>query len=393
MHAPAGGRRTRDLSIVSSTIVIRYAPPQREVEGSPTIEAKVHWSRVICKEPGDYIGWPTVARKDDGELLAVFSGDREAHWCPYGKTEVVRSRDGGETWSEPETINNTPLDDRDAGIVVLRSGAIVMSWFTAPTWDNLERRRERVGDQAVDAWRRHCDKIADDVRRRWLGQWTRRSTDGGATWEAEVDSIASAPHGPIELSDGRLLYVGTANLDGRPALASVESTDEGRSWQVIGEMPVPEEDVDDLTYYEPHSVELEGGRIVCLWRYHPKAPPRDDAYMRQTESNDGGKMWSVTHPTPMWGYPPHLVRLHAGILLASYGRRKAPFGQRVCLSHDGGETWDIENELVLRADAANGDLGYPSTVELEPAELLTVYYQIDQPDEKTSLMATRWSVR
>ncbi len=69
MHAPAGGRRTRDLSIVSSTIVIRYAPPQREVEGSPTIEAKVHWSRVICKEPGDYIGWPTVARKDDGELL------------------------------------------------------------------------------------------------------------------------------------------------------------------------------------------------------------------------------------------------------------------------------------------------------------------------------------
>ena len=296
MHAPAGGRRTRDLSIVSSTIVIRYAPPQREVEGSPTIEAKVHWSRVICKEPGDYIGWPTVARKDDGELLAVFSGDREAHWCPYGKTEVVRSRDGGETWSEPETINNTPLDDRDAGIVVLRSGAIVMSWFTAPTWDNLERRRERVGDQAVDAWRRHCDKIADDVRRRWLGQWTRRSTDGGATWEAEVDSIASAPHGPIELSDGRLLYVGTANLDGRPALASVESTDEGRSWQFIGEMPVPEEDVDDLTYYEPHSVELEGGRIVCL-----AVPPEGAASRRRLHAADGEQRWRQD----VVGHAPH----------------------------------------------------------------------------------------
>jgi len=378
--------------IALGAVVIRCAPPRKYAKRRPNIKNKVHWSRVICKEPGDYIGWPTVARKDDGELLAVFSGDREAHWCPYGKTEMVRSRDDGETWSEPETINNTPLDDRDAGAIVLRSGAIVLSWFTSPTWDHLERRRERAGDRAVDAWRRHCDKITEDVRQRWLGQWTRRSTDGGVTWEAEVDSIASAPHGPSELSDGRLLYVGTAKLGGRPALASVESIDEGRSWQVIGEIPVPKEDAEDLTYYEPHSVELTNGRIVCLWRYHPKQPPRDDAYMRQTESDDGGKTWSVTHPTPMWGYPPHLVRLHQGGLLASYGRRKAPFSQRACISHDGGETWDIESEIVLRDDAADGDLGYPSTLELAPGELLTVYYQIDRPGEKTSLIATRWSL-
>ena len=80
-----------------------------------TVTPTIHWSKPICKEPDDYLGWGTIARKDDGELLAVFSGRRESHWCPYGVNEIIRSSDDGETWSDPEIINNTPLDDRDTG--------------------------------------------------------------------------------------------------------------------------------------------------------------------------------------------------------------------------------------------------------------------------------------
>jgi hypothetical protein len=69
--------------------------------------------------------------------------------------------------------------------------------------------------------------------------------------------------------------------------------------------------------------------------------------------------------------------------------------------HDGGVTWDVENEIVLRDDGPEldlgwppgWDLGYPATVEIEPGELLTVYYQIDPPDHKPSIQATRWSLR
>ena len=53
------------------------------------------WTRVICKQPGRYIGWPTITRTRAGELLAVFSGDREEHVCPWGKTHLVRSSDDG----------------------------------------------------------------------------------------------------------------------------------------------------------------------------------------------------------------------------------------------------------------------------------------------------------
>ena len=29
------------------------------------------WTRVICKQPGRYIGWPTIIRTAEGELLVV----------------------------------------------------------------------------------------------------------------------------------------------------------------------------------------------------------------------------------------------------------------------------------------------------------------------------------
>ena len=81
------------------------------------------WTRVICKQPGRYIGWPTIARSKTGDLLAVFSGDREEHICPWGKTHLVRSSDDGVTWdADNERIVQAALND-DLG--VSSSGAVV----------------------------------------------------------------------------------------------------------------------------------------------------------------------------------------------------------------------------------------------------------------------------
>ena len=73
-------------------------------------------SKVICEQPGRYIGWPTIGKAPDGELLVVFSGDRDAHVDPFGRTFLMRSGDCGQTWGDPELINDTPLDDRDTGL-------------------------------------------------------------------------------------------------------------------------------------------------------------------------------------------------------------------------------------------------------------------------------------
>ena len=63
--------------------------------------------------------------------------------------------------------------------------------------------------------------------------------------------------------------------------------------------------------------------------------------------------------------------------LCTYGRRKPPYGIRACLSADGGRTWLLEREIVLRDDLPNRDLGYPTIVEYEPGKLFTIYYGQD----------------
>ena len=108
-------------------------------------------------------------------------------------------------------------------------------------------------------------------------------------------------------------------------------------------------------------------------------------------------------PTPLWGFPPHLLALSDGRLLCTYGHRRPPYGQRACVSRDGVK-WRAEDEIVLRDDADNGDLGYPASAELGPGRILTVYYQApvarppplmrppDPARHKPGIWATTWDL-
>ncbi len=40
----------------------------------------------------------------------------------------------------------------------------------------------------------------------------------------------------------------------------------------------------------------------------------------------------------------------------------------------------------------NDDLCYPAAAQLADGSIVTVYYQVHEPGEKTCLMATRWQL-
>ncbi len=65
-------------------------------------------------------------------------------------------------------------------------------------------------------------------------------------------------------------------------------------------------------------------------------------------------------------------------MLCTYGYRAGrhgnPAGIRACFSRDDGETWDINNEVVLRRDFFNSDIGYPESMQLPDGRVLTAYY-------------------
>lgn len=333
-------------------------------------------------EPNRYLGWPTIAKTKEGDLLIVYSGDRDSHVCPWGKTHLIRSNDNGTTWSKPEEVNNSPLDDRDAGIIQTAQGTIIVSWFTSLAYANPAWK------WAYQKYNRVAQKIPDFLKKDWLGNWVRRSEDGGKTWEAPVRTHVTAPHGPIQLKDGRLLYLGTGLWNGVHSVVAEESNDDGKTWQIISAVPRFEDK--SAGFSEPHVVELKSGKLLAMIRYEPK--DNKGSYLMQTESHDGGKSWSKPFQTPMWGYPPHLIELNNGWVLVVYGHRREKYSERACISRDDGKTWDIENEIIL-AEAFNGDLGYPSSIQMDDGSILTSYYQQDQRNEPTSIFTTHWKLK
>lgn len=333
-------------------------------------------------EPNRYIGWPTIAKTREGKLIVAFSGDRDAHVCPYGKTQMITSDDNGKTWSDPETITSTALDDRDAGLIQTKRGTLLVSWFTSlaferPNYEAAYHKYFRIGE-----------KIPIETKKQWLGNWVRRSEDLGKTWQEPVRTAGTAPHGPISLKNGDLLYVATLEKDRKYSIVAEKSTDDGKSWKVIGEISRPKDYIASLV--EPHVVELKSGKLIAMIRNEPK--DISQCFLLQSESTDGGKTWSTMYNTGIWGYPPHLIQLSNGWLLVVYGHRRDPFSERACISRDEGKTWDIENEIIL-SNAASRDLGYPSSVQLDDESILTVFYQAPKFGEPACLMSTHWKLK
>lgn len=75
---------------------------------------------------------------------------RVGHVCPFGKNLMSVSRDGGKTWSAPAVINDSWLDDRDAGICSMGSGRFVLSYFNHPV--QLYRKRRNWIGSFTDAF-------------------------------------------------------------------------------------------------------------------------------------------------------------------------------------------------------------------------------------------------
>jgi sialidase-1 len=362
--------------------------------------AEILWTRTICKQDDRYIGWPTVCRLQSGDIIVVFSGDREEHVCPFGKVQLVRSKDDGETWSTPVTIANGPIDDRDAGILQMPDGTLLVTYFTSTTYRKFIKGK-LPRDHKYFWWQRHDEKIPDDVCRNAIGYYRMISKDDGYTWSKpeKMKDLSHTPHGPVLLSDGSLLQLGRsftpaksgAEVAGRTIISAWRSTDLGASWICLcPEVPdMNGENSKPHMFHEPNAIELPDGTLVGLVRYHGP-----DCCLRQTVSSDGGRTWSPMKKTEMLGLPPHIVRLPDGKLVNVYGRRYAQptaFGEYAAISDDGGVTWDVENEVIL-AVCHNGDLGYPSSCVLADGTILTVYYQPTAALEKPALMATKWRV-
>ncbi|MBS1875175.1 MAG: exo-alpha-sialidase [Acidobacteria bacterium] len=358
--------------------------------GSVALRAQAPPAASIIPMGGGYSGWPTVARRSNGELLLAFSGDREAHVCPFGRVKWAVSRDEGRSWSWPRVLMDSAIDNRDAGVVETGGGALLVTTFTSLAYETVFERARADGFKGwspdkVERWEAAGRRVSAAARKFWLGCWMLRSTDGGVSWSAPHRVPVNSPHGPAALADGRMLYAGK-DLWGGGAVGVCESADDGASWKWLAKIPARPGDSVDF-YHELHVVEAKNGHLIAQIR-NENAQNRNETL--QSESVDGGKTWSVPHSIGVWGVPSHLLRLRDGRLVMTYGYRRAPFGNEARISTDSGATWS--EPIKVSEDGTRTDLGYPSTVELTDGGLLTVWYEVRPESPQSVLRMARWKI-
>jgi len=345
----------------------------------------------------NYFGWPSVIRLPDGTLAMAASGFRVDHVCPFGKVVICYSKDEGKTWTSPSIVIDTPLDDRDAGIAVFGDNKVIVTSFNnriSFQREHVDRRPQHIRHHLMDSYLRCIEPDADAIEAKYLGSTYKISDDGGYTFGELKRIPVTANHGPCVMGDGTLLYIGRtfdATVDNAVDRLECYMQNEQGEFEYLSHIENIRDEYGPLLSCEPHSIVLPDGKIIVHIRVQRYDGPRPVFTIYQSESYDDGRTFTKPHPIGLeHGAPSHIMRHSSGILIASYGYRLEPYGQRVMFSTDEGETWD--RDYILRDDGPSIDLGYPATVELKDGSLLTVYYQQEKGRDNCSIMQSIWEL-
>lgn len=386
---PSLSRRQFATATASTMLASSLA---RAAEPSP--QFTVNNIATISLQADQYHGWPTLCRRANGELIVVCSGGRESHICPFGRVDLIRSFDEGNSWSYERTILDGPIDDRDAGVIETDRGTLLVSTFTSLAYE--PQLKQAIATAASDQpsmpptqlahWQAVQRRLPEGQHAKHLGCWMLRSEDDGLNWSPAYRVPLNSPHGPIQLRDGSLFYAGVALWEPGRAVGTSRSEDDGRTWTPLQELPARQGD-NPAQYHELHAVEAADGRLIIHIRNHN---PLNKNETLQTHSTDGGKTWATPYSIGVWGMPSHLLRLPDDRLLMTYGHRRAPLGNQARMSSDHGQTWS--EPMVIYGDATSGDLGYPSTVAISPEKMVTVWYERLASSPKAQLRMATWDL-
>jgi hypothetical protein len=339
---------------------------------------------VVYKKAGIYACFPSIYRTEDGDLVSSFGTRvRRSHIDGTGGGAARVSADGGYTWTPLEGPRPLNPDYRrgDGSLVV----ADAYGWREVPA-----EQRQKFEQQNITV-----RDVREGVVAYLQGARVRRSTDDGATWTNE--DLDLPPHRSLmtysrvdhaSFAEGlRVVSIyGKLKEDASSRSFLLRSADDGRTWQFLPLAGDPEQNVG---LNETALAQSTNGELVAMIR----AEPPEGGYLYTTVSADDGMTWEPVRKTDLWGYPAHLLRLHDGRMLCSYGYRRPPMGIRAVISPDGGRTWNLDDEIVLRYDGmhSGSDLGYPISIETDPGHIVTIYY-ITNDDGVTHIAVTHWDV-
>jgi hypothetical protein len=298
--------------------------------------------------------WPNLTVLPDGVIVATIF-NHPSHGTTAGDVECWASQDGGKTWEKrgtPAAHENEHCNRMNVAAGLAKNGDLLV---IASGWTGIKPSGE----------------VGQPFRERILPPWVCRSKDGGRTWSVDQEAFPApwpeaarqpvspqgicVPFGDILPGEDGMLRV-AMYTGARGAGFVFRSADDGKTWAE------PVAIADNAVLNEPAIFHLGGAKWLAATRSNGL-----DLYV----SDDDAQTW--THRQKLTGaaqHPGHIMRLTDGRLLLTYGNRLDPKGVDMRLSGDQGHTW---TDPVRVADF-RGDGGYPSSVQLPDAQVLTAFY-------------------
>ncbi len=331
--------------------------------------------RFVYKEQRRFAGWPAnggIWHWGD-EILVRFqigtydnSGGGHAISRDEPSRQILaRSLDGGETWMHEEIkvhpAEPSPID------------------FTHPDFAmQCSGRRFRISYDRGKTWRGDYD-LPD------IGKKLTSRTDYLVSSTGDCHFFLSTKEDRVQ-----------AGIRDRALCA--RTTNGGENIEFVSWMT----DNIEVRSVMPSTVRISETHLVTALRRRYDTKQQDGTQLSKNwieicHSMDNGETWSFLTKAADTdggagrnGNPPSMVRLKDGRLCVTYGYRSTSYGIRAKLSEDNGKSWG--DEIHLRDDGRNWDLGYTRTIQRTDGKLVTIYYYTTIENPEQHIAATIWTV-
>jgi len=356
---------------------------------------------IVHSDPAVESLTPSIVRASDGDLIVAIATRGDGMPSQSIAMNYVRSSDGGKTWSAPYLTSRTdkPLTGLGESLYRLPGGRL------------LRYSLELVWPAEPDASRPDYLSLAGG---RKFDSYYSISEDNGHTFSERKllsDPVARddfAQGGIVELQNGDLIW-SWGCWGAEPLNGFKRSTDGGLTWGPVTrafEDPPPGF-ARPVAFNETGVAVCKDGTIVAIARVDG-CPPDNDKRFWLIQSRDNGQTWTAPRQIPIMGGSPALHCASSGQLWLAYRDGGLGPGLGLAVSDDNGDTWRFLYHLkepkgnherlyghIRYTDEdrkqpwrpAEGQVGYPSFVELSEREVYVVYHAASYPSELTCYIA------
>lgn len=373
-------------------------------------------------QPGDFL-FPLLKREDDGTIYATFNLRPDSVQAVEIENPVYRYDAASHMWSMAEgvsshTFGEVTLPDGDKFLSRVVRGAAVETLampercVPAQNWNNWKHYDARAFAGQQPQWwffsrqPKGQSQWMDEAATVHIPGETRIVREGLLvnSWLRQM-VVAPAP-GKAGSPAGGVLYGVTFDrrftdadctvLQAFNPIQFLESTDGGRTWTMVGEIPYqPDRDADPLWearmgFNEPWINIMPDGSIVCFIRtLHGN---RGLSPMYLARSTNRGRTWSRPRVFDDHGVKPRTLTLGNGATIVSYGRPDV----RIAVTRDpGGQEWDAP-QVILPGDMKAGIIaatcGYTQMVDMADDAFMLIYSdfnRVDASGERCKAIVTR----